>query len=160
MFALDLLRVPLARVMLVGIEMPGIRTPIIGVIAFDAKRLEQRFELQKHLILPPTKDLRQHLARVVIDRLPQPALRGLLPHIGPHLIDFRFLSPLDHHIHLVRMHRVQERLVYRGKDRLFFFNVLMTVVGLTFNTRAVSRIPLPLRLMSTIGSWIAGERPL
>lgn len=37
---------------------------------------------------------------------------------------------------------------------------LMTVVGLIFNTRAVSRMPLPLRLMSTICSLIAGGRPL
>ena len=41
MFALDLLRVPLARLVLVGIEMPCICAPIIGVIARDAKRLEQ-----------------------------------------------------------------------------------------------------------------------
>src|SRR5262249_27070656 len=35
--------------------------------------------------------------------------------------------------------------------------VLMTIVGLIFNTSAVSRIPLPLRLMSTICSLIAGH---
>ena len=84
MFALDLLRVPLTRLVLVGIEMPCICAPLVGVIARDTKRLEQRFALQKHLILPPATDIRQHLACVVIDRMPQPALRGLLPHIGPH----------------------------------------------------------------------------
>ena len=66
MFALDLLRVALARIVLVGIEMPGVRAPIIGVIAGDPKRLEERFELQKHLILPSATDICQHLARVVI----------------------------------------------------------------------------------------------
>jgi len=160
MFALDLLRVPLARLVLVGIEMPCICAPIIGVIARDAKRLEQSFELQKHLVLPPATDMRQRLARVVIDRMPQPALRILVPHIGPHLIDLRFLNPLDHHVHLIRMQRVEEWLGHRGERRLLFFNVLMTVVGLIFNTRAVSRIPLPLRLMSTICALIAGARPL
>ena len=40
MFALDLLHVPLARLMLGGIEMSGVRAPIIGVRARDAKRLE------------------------------------------------------------------------------------------------------------------------
>ena len=55
---------------------------------------------------------------------------------------------------------VEEWLIHRGEYRFFFFNVLMTVVGLIFNTRAVSRIPLPLRLMSTICSLIAGARPL
>jgi len=61
MFALDLLRVPLARLVLVGIEMPCICASIVGVIARDTKRLEQRFALQKHLILPPATDIRQHL---------------------------------------------------------------------------------------------------
>src|SRR3989454_7688968 len=35
----------------------------------------------------------------------------------------------------------------------------MTVVGLTLKTRAVSRIPLPLRAMSTICCFTAGRRP-
>ena len=91
--------------------------------------------------------MRQRLARVVIDRMPQPALRILVPHIGPHLIDLRFLNPLDHHAHLIRIQCVEEWLVHRGECRLFFFNVLITVVGLIFNTRAVSRMPLPLRLI-------------
>jgi hypothetical protein len=50
--------------------------------------------------------------------------------------------------------------VHRGESRLFFFKVLMTVVGLSLSTRAVSRIPLPLRRISTICSLIAGARPL
>ena len=50
MFALDLLHMPLARMMVGGIEMPGVRAPIIGVITPDAKRLVQLFELQKHLV--------------------------------------------------------------------------------------------------------------
>lgn len=140
MCALDLRRVPLTRMVLVGIEMPCVRALIIGVIAPDAQRLEQRFELQKHLLLPPAKDLHQHLARLVSARIPQPALRVLLPHIGPHCIE--------------------ERFGHRAERRLLFFNVLRTVVGLLFNTRAVARIPLPLRLLSTICSLIAGVRPV
>ena len=108
--------------MLVGVEMTRVRAPILRGIAHEAKGLEQRFALQKHLILPPTKDicncrwlssrpsgrrrdraLCQHFPRVMIDRMPQPALRVLLPHKGPHLIDFRFVSSPDHHVHLVRM---------------------------------------------------------
>src|SRR5215470_10831174 len=88
--------------------------------------------------------------------MPQPALLVLLPHIGPHLINFCFINPLDDHVHIVRMQHVEEQLVHRTECSLFFFNVLMTVVGLIFSTRAVSRIPLPLRLMSTICSLIAG----
>jgi hypothetical protein len=160
MFALDLLCVPLARLVLVGIEMPGVRAPSIGVIAPDAKRLEQPFELQKHLILRPATDIRQDFARLVIKRMPQPALLVLLPHLGPHLIDFRFINSLDHHVYIIRMQGFEELLVHQAERRPFFFNVLMTVVGLIFNTRAVSRIPLPLRLISMICSLIAGARPL
>jgi hypothetical protein len=92
--------------------------------------------------------------------MPQPAGVALVPDKGPHLIDFGFIDPLDHHVHIVRLQCIEEWLIYRGERRLFFFKVLMTVVELIFNTRAVSRIPLPLRLMSTICSLIAGARPL
>jgi hypothetical protein len=160
MFPLDLLRISLARTVLVRIEMPCLRAPIIGVIARAAKWREQRFEVQQPLILPPAKDIRQPLACPVIDGMPQPARRGLLPHIGPHCIDFRFLPSLDHHIDLGRTQRLAQRLVHCGERRLFFFNSLMTVVVLIFSTRAVARIPLPLRRMSTICSLIAGARPL
>ena len=57
MFTLDLLHVPLARMRLGGIEMPRGRTPIIGVIAPNAKRFKQPFALQKHLVLTPAKDI-------------------------------------------------------------------------------------------------------
>src|SRR6516165_9353338 len=100
------------------------------------------------------------MTTAVIYGVPEPPRLSFLPNIGPHLIDFRFLNALDHHVHLVRMQRVEERSVHRGERRLFFFKVLMTVVGLIFSTRAVSRIPLPLRLISTICSLIAGARPL
>jgi hypothetical protein len=92
-------------------------------------------------------------------RRPQPALRGLLLPVGLQRIDFRFLSPLEHHVHLVRRQRVEERLVHRGERRLFLFNVFMTVVGLIFSPRAVARMPLPVRLLSTLYSLIAGARP-
>ena len=36
---------------------------------------------------------------------------------------------------------------WRGEARRLFFNMAITVVGLIRNTRAVSRIPLPLRAM-------------
>jgi hypothetical protein len=112
MFALDLLRVSLARTVLVRIEVTSVRAPVIGVIARDAKRLEQPFELQKYLILPPAKDIGQDLTRMVIDGMPEPPLVLLLPYKGPHLIDFRFLSPLNHYVHIIRMHRVKEWLVH------------------------------------------------
>ena len=121
MLPLDFLRVPLARSMLVGVEMTRGRAPIIRIIAHDAQGLEQPFELQKHLVLTSATDLRQHLARVVIDRMPQPALRVLLSPIRPHRIDFRVVRPPDDHVHVARVQGVEERLVHRGERRFFFF---------------------------------------
>ena len=92
LFAPDLLRVPLAWMVLGGIEMPDVRAPIIGAIARDPIGLQQHCQLQKRLVCTPATDIRPHCARLVIDGIPQPALRGLLLHVGPHLTDFRFLS--------------------------------------------------------------------
>jgi hypothetical protein len=49
MFPLDLLRVALAWLVLIRIDMTCVRTPIVRIIACDAKRLSQGFELQKQL---------------------------------------------------------------------------------------------------------------
>ena len=46
-FALDLLRVLLAHLMLLGIEMPLISPPTIGVKLRDAKRCQQLLEVQE-----------------------------------------------------------------------------------------------------------------
>ena len=50
MFSLDLLRVPLARLVGIGVEMTGIRTPIIRGISRDPKGLLPRFDLLKYRI--------------------------------------------------------------------------------------------------------------
>jgi hypothetical protein len=38
--------VSIARLVLMGIDMTHVRAPIVRVIAHDAKRLQQRFEVQ------------------------------------------------------------------------------------------------------------------
>lgn len=160
MLALDLLRVPLAWMVLVGAEMTGRGPPIIRVIACDPQGLSQGLQLQKRLVLTRTQDVRQDLPRAVINRMPQPSLRFLLPHAGPHLIAFRFVRTADNHVHVARVQRIEQGVVDGGECRPFCFNSFMTVVGLIRNTRAVSRMPLPLRLLSTTCSLISGNRPL
>ena len=58
----DFLRVASAWVMDVGVQMPGVSTPIIGVVAGELEGLQQRFELQKDLVFAATKDVGQDLA--------------------------------------------------------------------------------------------------
>jgi hypothetical protein len=48
-------------------------------------------------------------------------------------------------------------MMHRLQLRLFFFSSLMTVVGLTWSTRAVSRMPLAFIAMSMIGCLTPAE---
>ena len=51
---------------------------IASIIAPDPKRLQQRFEQQKHVVFAATKDVGQDLAGVVIDGMPEPAWVALV----------------------------------------------------------------------------------
>jgi hypothetical protein len=99
--ALDLLRVAFARLMLIRSEMTPVSTPIGWVIARDATRLQQRFELEEYLILAASKDLRQHLSTALLNGRPQPPWLVFLAHVGPKFIDFRCLSEPNHHRPLI-----------------------------------------------------------
>jgi hypothetical protein len=54
--------------------MPGVRPPTIGIKARETTRLQQRFQLQKDLILATPKAIRRGLTRNE-DHGPLPALR-------------------------------------------------------------------------------------
>ena len=57
MLTLDLLRVARAGAVDFMGEVPSVGTPRVCVIARDAEGLEQRLQLQKHLVFPSTKDV-------------------------------------------------------------------------------------------------------
>ena len=50
--------------------MPLVRPPPIRIKAVDAKRLQQRVQLQKDRILPSPEDVGQHGAPLVLDGMP------------------------------------------------------------------------------------------
>jgi hypothetical protein len=108
MFALDFLRVLLAHLMLFGHEMPLIGPPAVGVKLRDAKQCQQLLEFQKDVVLPSSEHIRQDLARVMINGVPQPQWRRFLRDIRPHLVklcsqstpSIQFLSTADLHLHL------------------------------------------------------------
>jgi hypothetical protein len=105
MFALDLLRVPRARVGLLGLDVSRVRAPMIRLRAGDAKRLQQGVELYKPLGLATPTPVGHDLATMGIDHMPPPA-RGFFPlHAGPHCIPFRFLSHPQDHLHLLWSHQ-------------------------------------------------------
>ena len=108
--------------------MPGLAPPMIGIKARQTKGLQQRFEPQKHLVLPTPKHIGQDGARVVIDGMPEPAWMPFVADKRPHLIDFRFAGLLNVHDNLVRGQRAQQRRVHRHKQRFFFVSVQVVAV--------------------------------
>ena len=84
--ALDFLRVFLPHVMCLCIEMPLVGALPVGVKLRNPKGRQQCFELQKHLVLPSAEDVRQHLPRVVINGMPQPAWVRFAAHVTPHFV--------------------------------------------------------------------------
>src|SRR6266704_585084 len=100
MFALDFLRVVFTYSMLLWIEVTRIRSPPIGVIARDAKRFEQLFQLQKDIVLSAPKDVRSYLATVVINGVPQPTRMRFRLHKTPHFVELGAQSTT--HLKLIR----------------------------------------------------------
>ena len=64
-FALDCLCVLFSDLMLLGVDIPLIGTPAIGIEARDTKWLQQGLQLQKDPILALSKDISQDLATVM-----------------------------------------------------------------------------------------------
>ena len=79
MLPLDLLGVPFARAVHLSVQMPRVRAPMIGIKTGEPKRLQQCFELQKDCIFAASKDIRSDHARVMINRMPQPANLAMTP---------------------------------------------------------------------------------
>ena len=84
-FALDFLRVLLAHLMLLGVEMPLVGALAIRGKPSDAKRCQQLLQLQEDVVLAPSEHIGQDLARVMINGVPQPTRLRFLRDIQPHL---------------------------------------------------------------------------
>src|ERR687896_1332084 len=99
----------------------------------------------------------------MIYRVPQPPLMSLASYKTPHLITLDFFNRFNmltkFNRHLLGVKLAQQNGIYSTQLGFFFFISSMTVVGLIFRTRAISRIPLPFRLISMICSLIWGNRP-
>lgn len=88
MLALDLLGVVFANRVLLRCTMTLESAPAIRIRVRDAKRLSQRFALQKNLVLTSAKYVPQHCSRVMINRMPQPAWIRFARDKAPHFIEF------------------------------------------------------------------------
>ena len=70
MLALTLLRMALANLVLIRIQVTLVSAPAIGEVARDAKGLQQCFQLKENVVLTTPEDIGQHPTGAVIECLP------------------------------------------------------------------------------------------
>src|SRR5712691_1813890 len=144
MRALDLLCVPFAWAVHVRVQMSCVRAPMIGVKAGESKGLQERFELEKNVVLTPAKDLRQDCSSGVIDGMPQPALVAFLADKTPHLIHLGFPSSLNGDRHLFRVYGTKQSRVDRLESHFFLSD--LTEHGVRTDLEHPRRIANPTRV--------------
>ena len=157
---LDPLGVPLSNHMLFGWQVAFVGTQAVGVEPGYPKRRQQFPQFQKNRVFPVAEHIGKDLPRGVVKRMPKPALGPFVADVAPHPVQFGILNPLNVNGNIIGVQGLQELAVDGFEALLFFFSSLMTVFGLTRNTRAVSRMPLPLSAMSIIRPLTSGRSPL
>src|SRR5215510_10727426 len=145
--------------------MPLVGSPAVRVKLCDAEWLQELLQLEEDGVFASSEHVGQHLPGVVINGVPEPARMRFRLHKTPHFVELR-AEPMTHlqlirapdfHFDLRGIQGRQHAMIHRLQLRLFFFSSLMTVVGLTCSTRAVSRMPLAFIAMSTICCLILAE---
>jgi hypothetical protein len=131
----------------------------IGVEVHETKRFEQLLQVGKHLIRATAEYLCQDYPSQMIDRLPQPALTCFALHETPPLIHLCRFDSANLYRDRVGTAPFHDCFVHRRERPGLFFNSSITVMGLICSTRAISRTPLPLRVMATICRFTSGNRP-
>src|SRR5262245_37942903 len=94
-----------------GIEMPLVGPPAVGVKLCDTKRRQQLLELQEDVVLAPAEYICQDFPRVMINSVPPPAGVRFASYVTPHFVQLRGEPPTviqclraaDLHLHLLRM---------------------------------------------------------
>jgi hypothetical protein len=157
--AFDLLRVDFANRVDGSRQVPLIDLSGSRVEAGNPKGLAQGLRSDKAFIGSAPHAIGQHHSCEVINGLPHPALRGFTAPEAPPLRPLGALhsTPLSRD----RLGRapVDHRPVTGLESWGLFFNSSITVVGLLCRTRAISRTPLPLSVISTICRFTGGKRP-
>ncbi|HET8670594.1 MAG TPA: hypothetical protein VFM05_08220 [Candidatus Saccharimonadales bacterium] len=113
--ALDLLRVVLAGAVDCGLEIPLVGAPVVGIVARDAKRREQRLQLQKQLILTSSEDIGQDFSGLVIKGMPEPTWLFLLGHKAPHFLHFGFIHALQDDLDMAWVEALDQEMIHWGE---------------------------------------------
>ena len=128
MLALDLLRVLLAYVMLLWVDMPLVGSPSVRVKFRDAKGLQELLQLEEDGVFAPSEHIRQHLPGVVINGVPEPSRMRFRFHKTPHFVELRaeptphlqLIRAPDFHFDLRGVQGRQHVMIHRLQVRLFF----------------------------------------
>ena len=97
------LRIAFPRDMRFGGQLPGIRPPLIGQEAGEAKGFEQGFELPEPVVVAAAKHRGQNLSGLVSEGMPQPAGCLLLAHEAPHFVGLGIFDLSNTDSYLVRL---------------------------------------------------------
>jgi hypothetical protein len=159
MFARTLLGIDFPDGMNSGREMAIIDSGRVRVERPQSQRLEQLLQFDKDLIRSTPKHLGQNHPGHMIESMPQPTLVSFALHETPPLIDLCGLNPANLYRNRFGTAPLHDHCVDRREFSGLFFNSPITVLGLTRSTRAISRTPLPLRVISTICRLTSGKRP-
>jgi hypothetical protein len=161
MFSFYLPSILFADFMRGRIKMPTVSRPVVGIKLQRPERLKKFFQSKQNLIFMTAGSIREHSAAFVINRMPQPSLITFFPDETPHFIGFGFFDPYQLRLNMFSVFRVlQQTVIYKSYAVFFFFIPLITVSVLIFSTREISRIPLPLRVISIIFSLTSFRLPL
>ena len=142
-----------------GSEMPGVRAPRGWRRARHPPRLQARVPRQNPLVRAAATHRRQPRAAAVLKRLPAPPWLCLARHDRPPRIACSCSRTLDDAFHRTGRQEVEPWRVHGAQCGRFCCRAVMPVVGRIFHTRAVSRMPLPVRALSSMCAVTAGDRP-
>src|SRR5262245_58322068 len=160
MFSFNLLSVFFPDRMMLGEACSVVGTPVISIKTCQTKWHSELLQLYEHCIGRRSQDIRQDSPAVMVNCMPQPPWMPCVPHITPHLVHLSFVNLLDDDVHIWWCEVPEERLIHVVQLWFLFLNVFITVVGLTFKTRAVSRMPLPFSAISIIWVLTSCKNPL
>jgi hypothetical protein len=138
--------------------MPIVHVCTIGRDMANATWGSSYLHLYEACVLTCAQHLGEDDSRVLIHGMPAPSLLGLLPHNTPHVVNGSVFHGGDFDEHLAGLQPLERDLGDVLKRRRLFLNAAMTVVGLRCSTRAISRIPLPWRVISRMCCVTAGMR--
>jgi hypothetical protein len=113
MLAFYLLGIPFSDGMLVGRQVPLVGSPVVSIKAGYAKGHQQFLQLQKYDVFSISEYIRDNMPRVVIDRVPEPALVLLAADKAPHSVNLNRLNLLNFNDNIVTRGPFQELAIDR-----------------------------------------------